>query len=156
MDYRLKILAAAFAAGLCACGSDAATATPTDTTGVSNEALTSAACPAVNFGKRPAPLTLTTTTAPALQVLGMGNETARYTGEVAARGTTAYTTTWGTRSAAGNKIDIWDVSGANPTLVDSVIVSTATTLGDVAVSDDGKLLVVATERSGGAIVASHT
>jgi len=152
MDYRLKILVAAFAAGLCACGSDAATATPTDTTGVSNEALTSAACPAVNFGKRPAPLTLTTTTAPALQVLGMGNETARYTGEVAARGTTAYTTTWGTRSAAGNKIDIWDVSGANPTLVDSVIVSTSTTLGDVAVSDDGKLLVVATERSGGSIV----
>jgi hypothetical protein len=56
------------------------------------------------------------------------------------------------RSAVGNKIDIWDVSGATPTLVDSVIVANATTLGDVAVSDDGKLLVVATERTGGSIV----
>jgi len=44
------------------------------------------------------------------------------------------------------------VSGSTPTLVDSVIVANATTLGDVAVSDDGKLLVVATERSGGSIV----
>jgi hypothetical protein len=87
-----------------------------------------------------------------LQVFGLGSETDRYTAEVAARGTTAYTTTWGTRSAVGNKIDIWDVSGATPTLVDSVIVANATTLGDVAVSDDGRLLVVATERSGGSIV----
>jgi hypothetical protein len=106
----------------------------------------------VNFGKRPAPLTLTAATPPALQVFGVGNETGRYTAEVAARGTTAYTTTWGTRTAVGNKIDIWDVSGATPTLVDSVIVSGASTLGDVAVTDDGRLLVVATERSGGSIV----
>jgi hypothetical protein len=150
---RLNLLFAALAAALCACGSDSrAVDSPQDTTSISTEPLTSAACPAVNFGKRPAPLTLTAATPPALQVFGVGNETGRYTAEVAARGTTAYTTTWGTRTAVGNKIDIWDVSGATPTLVDSVIVSGASTLGDVAVSDDGRLLVVATERSGGSIV----
>jgi hypothetical protein len=150
---RLNLLLAALAAALCACGSDSPSVdSPQDTTSISTEPLTSAACPAVNFGKRPAPLTLTAATPPALQVFGVGNETGRYTAEVAARGTTAYTTTWGARTAVGNKIDIWDVSGATPTLVDSVIVSGASTLGDVAVSDDGKLLVVATERSGGSIV----
>jgi hypothetical protein len=44
------------------------------------------------------------------------------------------------------------VSGNTPTLVDSAIVTGATTLGDVAVSDDGSLLIVATERTGGSIV----
>lgn len=87
-----------------------------------------------------------------LEVLGLGVDTARYTAEIAVHGTTAYTTTWGYRYAPGNKIDIWDVSGDAPRFVDSVIVNNATTIGDVAVSDDGKLLVVATEREGGAIV----
>ena len=136
---------------LCACGSDHVVS-PTDTSSPSNEPLTSDLCSAVNFGKRPAPITLTAATPPALQVIGIGGEAGRYTAEVAARGTTAYTTTWGTRTAVGNKIDVWDVSGTTPTLADSVIVANATTLGDVAVSDDGKLLVVATERSGGSIV----
>ncbi|MGE5730973.1 MAG: LVIVD repeat-containing protein, partial [Gemmatimonas sp.] len=77
---------------------------------------------------------------------------ARYTAEIAVRGQVAYTTTWGFRSAVGNKVNVWDVSGNTPALIDSVIVSGATTLGDVAVSDDGSLLVVATERSGGSIV----
>jgi len=117
-----NVLIAAFVAGLCACRSDSRAVT--------------------------APGDIDTP----LQVLGLGSEMDRYTAEVAARGATAYTTTWGTRSAVGNKIDIWDVSGATPTLVDSVIVANATTLGDIAVSDDGKLLVVATERSGGSII----
>jgi hypothetical protein len=152
MSCRTNVLVVAMAASLCACGSDSHVVDPPDTSGVSNEPLTSAACPGVNFGKRPAPLTLTASTPPSLQVFGLGSEAGRYTAEVAARGTTAYTTTWGTRAAVGNKIDIWDVSSATPVLVDSVIVSNATTLGDVAVSDDGKLLVVATERTGGSIV----
>ena len=151
MYLRLSVLIAACAASLCACGSDSHVVSPPDTTGISNEPLTSAACPGLNFGVRPTQ-TVPPSTASVLQVLGIGGETARYTAEVAARGTTAYTTTWGTRSAAGNKIDIWDASGSTPVLVDSVIVAGATTLGDVAVSDDGKLLVVATERSGGSIV----
>jgi hypothetical protein len=87
-----------------------------------------------------------------LEVLGLGVDTARYTAEIAVHDNTAYTTTWGYRSAAGNAIRIWDVSGDTPTLVDSVIVANTTTIGDVAVSDDGSLLVIATERVGGAMV----
>jgi hypothetical protein len=89
----------------------------------------------------------------ALPVLGRGAISGRYTAEVDARGSVAYTTTWGSRSGTvGNAIYIWNVAGDVPVLVDSVLVSGATTLGDVAVSDDGALLVVATERSGGSIV----
>lgn len=86
-------------------------------------------------------------TPPAMGILGCGRYLDRYTAEVFVRGTTAYTTTWGTRGLnRGNALLIWDVAGAAPVLVDSVIVvSGATTLGDVAVSDDGRLLVVATE-----------
>ncbi|MFN2565080.1 MAG: LVIVD repeat-containing protein [Gemmatimonadaceae bacterium] len=89
-----------------------------------------------------------------MSVSGQGNYTARYTAELAVRGTTAYTSTWGTRGTArGNAIMIWDVSGATPQLVDSVIVEPSiSTTGDVAVSDDGSLLVVATERAPGHIV----
>ena len=81
-----------------------------------------------------------------LATLGLGAVNERYTAEVWVRGTTAYTTTWGTRgSGRGNSVKIWDVSTNAPTLVDSVIVANAGTTGDVQVSDDGKLLVVAIE-----------
>ncbi|HEY4133564.1 MAG TPA: hypothetical protein VGM50_23290 [Gemmatimonadaceae bacterium] len=88
----------------------------------------------------------------ALQMLGCGLDTTRYTAEIAVRGNTAYTTTWGNRRASGNKINIWDVTQNSPVLVDSVIVTSATTLGDIQISDDGKLLVVATEFSPGSMV----
>src|SRR5690606_14188637 len=52
----------------------------------------------------------------------------------------------------GNAIKVWDVSGDVPVLRDSVIVPDATTLGDVQVSPDGKLLIVATEFQPGSIV----
>jgi hypothetical protein len=92
--------------------------------------------------------------ATAMRVTGQGAYTARFTAELSVRGTTAYTSTWGTRGTArGNAILIWDVSGPTPLLVDSVIVqSNIATTGDVAVSDDGSLLVVATEQSPGHIV----
>ena len=90
---------------------------------------------------------------PAMTVLGRGDVVPpRITAEVTARGTTAYTTTWGNSAAAGSVFYIWDVSGDVPTLVDSVKVPFATTLGDVAVSDDGALLTVATERAGGSLL----
>lgn len=82
----------------------------------------------------------------ALAVLGHGDVADRFTAEVWGRGTTAYTTTWGSRGVqTGNAIKIWDVSGNQPVLVDSVIVANAGTLGDVQVSDDSTLLVVAIE-----------
>ena len=88
-----------------------------------------------------------------MTVLGCGNfRPSRTTGEVAVRGTTAYTTTWGNSSGAGSVFYIWDSSGDSPALIDSVKVDNATTLGDVAVSDDGAYLVVATERTPGSIV----
>jgi len=86
-------------------------------------------------------------------VLGHGTTQERYTAEVAARDDWAYTSTWSARGAIqGNAIKIWDVSGNTPLLVDSLIVENAATLGDVQISDDGSLLVVATERNNGSIV----
>ena len=92
------------------------------------------------------------TESPALTTLGMGAVAERFTGEVWVRGNIAYTTTWGNRSAIGNAVKIWDVSGNIPTLVDSVIVPGASTLGDIQTSDDGQLLIVATEFSQGSIM----
>lgn len=87
-----------------------------------------------------------------LTVFGAGQVSERYTGEIWVQGNVAYTTTWGFRSAPGNAVKIWDVSGNIPTLVDSLIVPGASTLGDVQASDDGQLLVVATEFSPGSIM----
>lgn len=87
-----------------------------------------------------------TPTAATLTVLGRAAVNERYTSEVWVRGTTAYTSTWGTRGGVrGNTIKIWDVTQPTPVLVDSVLVANATTTGDVQVSDDGSLLVVAIE-----------
>ena len=92
------------------------------------------------------PVTPTPATPATLAVIGLGIVNDRFTAEVWVRGTTAYTSSWGARGAVrGNAIKIWDVSSATPTLVDSVIVANAGTTGDVQVSDDGKLLVVAIE-----------
>src|SRR5918999_1032398 len=56
-----------------------------------------------------------------LSVLGNGPVLERYTGEVFVRGNIAYTTTWGFRSARGNAVKIWDLSGGGaPVLVDSL------------------------------------
>ena len=96
----------------------------------------------------------------ALPVLGQGVALERYTAEVAAAGNWAYTTTWGYRvgdtvgapAHAGNALKVWNVAGRTPILRDSIIIADAFTLGDVEISDDGRLLVVATEGSVGSIV----
>jgi hypothetical protein len=116
--------------------------------------VTPASCPGINLGPRPATLTVPQTTPAVMAALGNGSEADRYTSEIAVRGTIAYTTTWGVRRVAGNKVSIWDVSGNTPTLIDSVLVPGVVTTGDVAVSDDGMLLVVATEPSPGSISRS--
>lgn len=91
------------------------------------------------------------TDSPPLFTFGNGVVADRYTGEVWVRGNVAYTTTWGFRAALGNAINIWDVAGNVPTLVNTVIVPNASTLGDVQTSDDGQLLIVATELAPGSI-----
>jgi hypothetical protein len=88
-----------------------------------------------------------------LPVLGLGAVPERYTGEVAVRDDWAYTSTWSNRNGVpGNAIKIWNVAGTAPVLVDSLIVPGAQTTGDVQISDDGALLVVATEYAPGSIV----
>jgi hypothetical protein len=105
----------------------------------------SAACGSDNPVVPPAESALLTT-------LGRGLVNERFTAEVWVRGNVAYTTTWGIRQEPGNAIKIWDVTGAVPVLVNTVIVPNATTLGDIQTSDDGALLIVATERSPGSIM----
>ena len=146
--YALRSVArpviAAVIAALAACG-DSSPTVPNQQT------VTPGSCPGINLGPRPAALTLQQSAPATMTILGNGAESDRYSAEVAVRGSTAYTTTWNVRRAQGNKINIWDVSGNVPVLVDSVIVAGAITTGDVAISDDGKLLVVATEFSPGSI-----
>ena len=111
-------------------------------TGGTTQPITTASCPASG-----------TAQTNAMTVLGCGNfKPARTTGEIFVRGTTAYTTTWGNATASSSVFYIWDVAGNTPTLLDSVRVENSTTLGDIAVSDDGAYLVVATERQPGSIV----
>ena len=88
-----------------------------------------------------------------IAILGVGSVLERFTAEVAVRGDVAYTSTWGNRNNnRGNAIKIWNVAGNTPTLLDSLIIPNALTTGDVQISDDGALLVVATELSPGRIV----
>jgi hypothetical protein len=88
----------------------------------------------------------------AMTVLGCGNfKPKRVTGEIYVHGSTGYTTTWNNGSPT-SVFYVWDVTGNVPTLVDSVRVDNASTLGDVVVTPDGKYLVLATEYAGGSIV----
>ena len=131
--------------GLAACGADQSS--PTEV----SAGLVPASCPGINLGPAPTRMAVSAGTPTTMRVLGSGLDTNRYSGEIAARGNLAYLSSWGLRRAYGNKVSIFDVSTDVPTLVDSLIVAGATTTGDVAVSDDGTLLVVATERAGGSI-----
>lgn len=89
-----------------------------------------------------------------LPILGLGEVNERYTGDVAAYGDYAYTTTVGERGQnLGDALKIWNASGDVPVLVDSIIVPEMRVLTDVQVSGDGKLLMVAGGEEGtGAIL----
>lgn len=148
-------LAAGALVVLAACGGSSDTRTgpppitPPDTVGLTS-------CTAGNggvFADATQPATAVTATSGPLGTLGRGDVSTQYTSELNVRGGYAYTTTWGIRGAnPGNTIRAWDVSGATPRLVSRYDVSGATTTGDVQVSDDGRYLAVATERSGGSLV----
>jgi len=144
MRFLLASTTLSIAAVCAACSGDSGS-------GTTGPSLIPSSCSGINLGPRPATLSLTQSSPASMHTLGGGADVDRFQGEVAVRGNLAYTTTWQVRKAQGNKVNIWDVSGNTPQLVDSVIVSGAITTGDVAVSDDGKLLVVATEPSPGSI-----
>ena len=113
--------------------------------------------PGNNGGNGGTPPESRSTTGPTLLSLGLGAVAERTTAELTVRGNTAYTTTYGFKLGnRGDAVKIWDVSGNRPTLVDSVIVTGATTLGDIQVSDDGSLLLVAIENGGIALYALDT
>jgi hypothetical protein len=81
-----------------------------------------------------------------LPVTGSGVVADRFSAEVAVNGDCAYTTSWGTRGTVrGTAIKIWNVSGAQPVVIDSLIIADAGTTSDVQISDDKRLLVVSTE-----------
>ncbi|MEO5580454.1 MAG: hypothetical protein ABIR58_07325, partial [Gemmatimonadaceae bacterium] len=121
-------------------------------------ALSLAACDNPADAVDPGPITTPGTIDPvALTVSGRGPVQDRFIAELWVQGSTGYTSTWGTRTVGGvqsrgNAIKIWNVAGAAPVLVDSVIVADATTLGDIQTTADGRYLVVATEREPGSIV----
>ena len=81
-----------------------------------------------------------------MPVIGLGAVTERYTGEIAVRGNWAYTSTWSNRNGNwGNVVKVWNVTANTPLLQDSLKIAGANTTGDVQISDDGALLVVAVE-----------
>lgn len=87
-----------------------------------------------------------------LETLGLGRVTSEFSAEVWVRGSYAYTTSWGQRAGKrGNILRTWDIRGAVPLLVGADTIAGATTTGDVQVSDDGRLLTVATEGGPGSI-----
>ena len=146
MTMRLSLVLVLLA-GSAACGSPdvvtpAAPVTPPVTV---TPSATCVAAPSAS-----GPVTPTTMT-----VLGRGDcKPSRTSAEIFVRGNTAYTTTWGNTAAAASAFYIWDVSGNSPILLDSVKIDGARTLGDVAVSDDGSLLIVPTEASGSLAIYS--
>ncbi len=108
-------------------------------------------------GNGTGPDPILTTTPFDLSSLGQGVVGDRFTAELWVNGSTAYTTSWGTRTingvqARGNAVKIWDVSNTTPVLVDSLIIEGATTLGDIQATADGRYLVVATESVGSIVI----
>ena len=92
-----------------------------------------------------------TTAQQSLEVLGCGIAVrGPWTAEVAVNGARAYTTTYASSSVArGNYVNIWDVSGAVPVLIDTLAIpGEVARTSDVAISDDATLMVVSTETAG--------
>ena len=132
------LAAATLTSALLACGGESAPAPVGPSTGT------------------PSTGTATGGTAVAIPVLGQGVVTDRYTAEVSARGQWVYTSTWGLRSARGNVVYVWNASGNTPRIADTVIVEGVGTTGDVQVTDDGALLVVATEPGPSGMLAIYS
>lgn len=83
----------------------------------------------------------------AFSIVGGGNNVPeRYTSDLWVQNGFAYTGGWGNRGTQpGNAVKVWQLGSAAPALVDSIITSGITTVSDVQVSADGKLLVFSTE-----------
>lgn len=81
-----------------------------------------------------------------LPVVGLGSVNDRFTSEIAVVGNTGYTGTWSRRNnTPGNMVNVWDLAPSAPVLLDSIPIQGAGTVGDLQISDDKALLVVANE-----------
>lgn len=81
-----------------------------------------------------------------LPAVGLGEIKDRYTAEVHGKDGFVYTTTWGNRGKSGDTINIWETKSGAPRAIGAITIPGAGTIGDVQVSDDGKLLTACTER----------
>jgi hypothetical protein len=83
---------------------------------------------------------------------GDGLTSDRYASDLWAHGDYVYTGTWGTRGAAvGNVVHVWRLDGnGRPGLVGDVTLEGVGSVGDVEVSADGSVLLVAADRGGAA------
>ena len=128
--------------------------------------LLAAACG--NSPSDPANGDATTIVPQTLLARAQGAVASRFTAELTSldagqQGTFVYTSTWGRRSqgpcdlsTCGNVVYVWRIT-ATAKIVDSLVVddvSRTTTTGDVQVTDDGTLLVVATEPTGSIVIYS--
>lgn len=77
----------------------------------------------------------------AFSVLGRSTGLTRITSDLWLHGGVAYTGTWG---GTGNTVYVWDITGNDPALTDSVRV-VATTVNDVKIRADGQLAVLTHE-----------
>jgi hypothetical protein len=93
-----------------------------------------------------APARFRATAKKAMTVVAGGNNVAdRCTSDLWVHGDYAYTGTWGFCGVAGNRLYVWNVSGAAPALVDSINYANVGTISDNEVSADGSLLLVTAE-----------
>lgn len=84
-----------------------------------------------------------------LRVAGGGhNVEERITSDLWVHGSYAYTGTWGGLKGArsGNAVKIWHLGSTGaPTLADSIVITGINTVSDLEVSEDGRVLLVASE-----------
>ncbi len=86
-----------------------------------------------------------------LAPLGGGNNVPeRWGSDLWVQSQYAYTGTWGgsarNGTGFGDAVKIWQLAGSGPVLVDSIRIAEIQTVSDLAVSDDGKWLVVTAEK----------
>jgi hypothetical protein len=81
---------------------------------------------------------------------GGNNVPERFGSDQWVAGDYAYSGTWGNRGVRGDAVKIWhlDPNGI-PTLADSIVISNIGTVSDLAVTPDGKALVITAEGGGG-------
>jgi hypothetical protein len=82
---------------------------------------------------------------------GDGATSARYTSDLWVHGDHAYTGTWGSRATSGNVVHVWRLAATGqPALLGEVALEGVSSVGDVEVSGDGAVLLVAADRGSAA------